>query len=166
MLPLVLHDSILPASLIASFIKRLSRLSLSAPPASIIMLIPFVYNLLKLHPSCMGMLHRPPTNSAPSKFTSELNPELNTSAEEALDLALGMDEELAETDPFNPHETDPLQTNAIASSLWELKAMQGHYLSHVATMGKLFGEAFTRGEFNLDDFLGYGYGQVSLPLLL
>lgn len=45
--------------MVASFIKRLARLSLSAPPAGIVTVIPFIYNLLKLHPGCMMMIHRP-----------------------------------------------------------------------------------------------------------
>jgi len=50
--------SLLPAALIASFIKRLSRLALVSPPAGIIMLIPFIYNLFKRHPGCMVMIQR------------------------------------------------------------------------------------------------------------
>ena len=48
----------LPAALLASFIKRLSRLSISAPPAGIIMVIPFTYNILKRHPALMYMINR------------------------------------------------------------------------------------------------------------
>jgi CBF/Mak21 family len=48
----------LPATLLASFVKRLARLSLSAPPAAIIMVIPFTYNILKHHPALMTMIHR------------------------------------------------------------------------------------------------------------
>lgn len=48
----------LPVTLLASFIKRLSRISLSAPPAAIIMIIPFTYNVLKRHPALMTMIHR------------------------------------------------------------------------------------------------------------
>lgn len=55
----LLAHSHLPSNLIASFIKRLARLSLSAPPAGIVTVIPFVYNMLKRHPGCMGMIHRP-----------------------------------------------------------------------------------------------------------
>ncbi|CAG8720921.1 11423_t:CDS:2, partial [Acaulospora colombiana] len=42
-------------TILASFAKRLARLSLHAPPAAIIMVIPFIYNILKRHPSLMGM---------------------------------------------------------------------------------------------------------------
>src|SRR5277367_7159905 len=55
----------LPAALVASFIKRLSQLSLSAPPQGIVAIIPMVYNLLKRHPSCMQIIHRP--NSLPGR---------------------------------------------------------------------------------------------------
>lgn len=48
----------LPAVLVASFVKRLSRLSLNAPPAAIVVIIPFIYNMLRRHPSLMQMIHR------------------------------------------------------------------------------------------------------------
>lgn len=48
----------LPATLIASFAKRLARLALFAPPAGVVIVIPFIYNLLKMHPSCMVLIHR------------------------------------------------------------------------------------------------------------
>ncbi|KAG8928099.1 hypothetical protein FRC02_007367 [Tulasnella sp. 418] len=56
---LFLSSTHLPSTLLASFVKRLSRLSLSAPPAAIVMIIPFVYNILKRHPSLMVMIHQP-----------------------------------------------------------------------------------------------------------
>ncbi|TFK40532.1 CBF/Mak21 family-domain-containing protein [Crucibulum laeve] len=55
---LFLSSTHLPATLLASFIKRLSRLSLTAPPAAIVMAIPFTYNILKRHPALMVMIHR------------------------------------------------------------------------------------------------------------
>jgi U3 small nucleolar RNA-associated protein 19 len=48
----------LPAALLASFVKKLSRLSLTAPPAAIVIIVPFVYNILKRHPALMVMIHR------------------------------------------------------------------------------------------------------------
>ena len=104
------------------------------------MTIPFIYNMLKRHPSCMGMLHRPTAVIAPS------------GAEDG-------DEN--DSDPFDADEKDPLKTGALDSSLWELKSLQKHYLSHVSTMGKIFEEVFTKPEFNLDDFLDHTYATVS-----
>lgn len=52
------YQSHLPVNIVASFLKKLARLSLFAPPGAIITIIPFCYNLIKRHPSCMSMLHR------------------------------------------------------------------------------------------------------------
>ncbi len=53
-----LSSTHLPAALVASFLKRLSRLSLNAPPAAIVVVVPVIYNLLKSHPACTFMIHR------------------------------------------------------------------------------------------------------------
>ncbi|KAF9211118.1 hypothetical protein BGZ59_008486 [Podila verticillata] len=52
-----LSSPLLPAQMIAAFIKRMARLALSSPPASIVIIIPFIYNLLKRHPTCMQLIH-------------------------------------------------------------------------------------------------------------
>ncbi|KAF9448135.1 CBF-domain-containing protein [Macrolepiota fuliginosa MF-IS2] len=86
MTELFLSSTHLPAILLASFIKRLSRLSLSAPPAAIVMIIPFIYNTLKKHPALMVMIHN---NSTPDEYTdpflpSEPNPTLTRALESSL----------------------------------------------------------------------------------
>ena len=65
---LTVECSHLPAALLASFIKRLSRLSISAPPAGIIMVIPFTYNILKKHPALMYMINRVDGVEGPGVF--------------------------------------------------------------------------------------------------
>ncbi|CDK25702.1 unnamed protein product [Kuraishia capsulata CBS 1993] len=47
----------LSSSIVASFIKRLARIALTAPPSGVVIVIPFIYNLLKRHPTCMLLLH-------------------------------------------------------------------------------------------------------------
>lgn len=54
-----LSSTHLPATLVASFLKRLSRLSLASPPHGVVAIISMTYNLLKRHPICMQMIHRP-----------------------------------------------------------------------------------------------------------
>ena len=71
LLDVFMGSSHLPSNLIASFIKRLARLSLSAPPAGIVTIIPFIYNMLKRHPSCMGMIHRPARDEEVDERTAE-----------------------------------------------------------------------------------------------
>lgn len=67
-------------------------------------------------------------------------------------------------DPYDEYEKDPMNTHALESSLWELKSLQRHYLSHVATMSKVFQEVFTKPEFQMEDFLDHGYATVSLEV--
>lgn len=52
-------SSHLPAYLVAAFAKRLSRLALVAPPTALLILLPFIYNLIRRHPSCRLLLHKP-----------------------------------------------------------------------------------------------------------
>ncbi|KAL1742577.1 CBF/Mak21 family-domain-containing protein [Schizophyllum fasciatum] len=124
-----LSSTHLPATLLASFIKRLARLSLNAPPAAIVMIIPFTYNILKRHPKLMPMIHR-----------SDYD---------------GTDE-----DPFLAEEFDPQQTNALASSLWELSTHRQHYHAGVSTLAKIFSEAFTKPSYAMEDFLDHTYGTL------
>ena len=131
-----LGSSHLPASLVASFIKRLSRLALLAPPAAIVAIVPYIYNILKAHPTCTFMIHR---NSYPPYTKTEDN--------------LGID-------PFNMSETDPQKTHAIDSSLWELESLQSHYHPNVASLARIISEQFTKQHYNLEDFLDHGYASM------
>jgi len=133
----------LPAALVASFIKRLSRLTLHAPPAGIVVVVPWIYNLLKEHPACTFMIHREVRGGDAQKVLQDE----------------GMD------DPFDMEEVDPMQTNAIESSLWEIEILQSHYHPNVATLAKIISEQFTKQAYNLEDFLDHSYGSVSFPSL-
>ncbi|KAK2785736.1 hypothetical protein FQN52_008285 [Onygenales sp. PD_12] len=130
-----LSSTHLPASLVASFIKRLSRLALNAPPAAIVVIVPWMYNLLKSHPTCTFMLHRVIHDPATE---SELKQH-------------GM------TDPFDPAEPDPTLTGALESSLWEIETLQSHYHPNVASLARIISEQFTKQAYNLEDFLDHSY---------
>lgn len=154
-----LSSTHLSSTLVASFAKRLSRLSLRAPPAAIASVVPFVYNLLKRHPRCMSMVHKEwdgdRLNIGPSGVS----------------------------DPFDPDEKDPLKTHALDSSLWELASFgaaavakgnsggpavgaddiapgEAHYLGSVTSLAKILAEPFTRERYSLDDFLDITYGTL------
>jgi U3 small nucleolar RNA-associated protein 19 len=124
-------DSYLPASLIAAFVKRLARLSLSAPPSASVIVVPFIYNMLKRHPTCMKMIHSSTT------ITSDT------------------------TDPYDATTMDPYHCNAINSSLWELQTLSQHYYANVSTLAKIFTEQFLKPKYNLEDFLDHTYATVS-----
>jgi len=134
-----LNSSHLPAAMVASFMKRLARLSLQAPPGAIVWIVPWVYNTMKQHPSCTFMLHRP---HHPAHLIYSLHPKYD-------------DEGMVDT--FDATETDPNVTAAIDSSLWELHTLQDHWHPNVATLAKILGEQFTKREYSLLDFEGYGY---------
>jgi U3 small nucleolar RNA-associated protein 19 len=64
-------------------------------------------------------------------------------------------------DPFLMDEEDPMVTNAIESSLWEIVTLQSHYHPNVATLAKIISEQFTKHAYNMEDFLDHSYGSVS-----
>lgn len=133
-----LSSSHLPAALVASFIKRLARLSLNAPPSAIVTIIPWMYNLFKRHPTCTFMMHRVPrTREEKEKLATE-----------------GLE------DPFLPHEEDPMETGAIDSCIWEIVQLQSHYHPNVATITKIVSEQFTKQIYNMEDFLDHSYGSL------
>ncbi|GAA5845410.1 hypothetical protein JCM3766R1_006544 [Sporobolomyces carnicolor] len=133
LLDIFLSSSHIPSALVASFVKRLARLALSASPAAIVSVVPLVYNLLKRHPSCMVMIHRPLPEDA---------------------------EQEQYDDPFDALETSPTDTNAIDSSLWELAALRSHYLASVSGLAAVFGEVMNKQNYTMEDFLDHSYGTM------
>lgn len=129
----------LPAAMVASFIKRFSRLSLNAPPSAVVFVVPWIYNQFRRHPTCTFMMHRE-TKDAKLKHHFEDH---------------GVE------DPFLPDEIDPMKTRAIESCLWEVVQLQSHYHPNVATIAKIIAEQFTKQSYNMEDFLDHSYASVS-----
>ncbi|KAG0680594.1 hypothetical protein C6P40_002029 [Pichia californica] len=134
LLDLFMSSTHLSASIVASFIKRLARLSLTAPPSGIVCVIPFLYNLIRKHghTTCMLLIHS------------------TTSSEE----------DAVYEDPFDENETDPSKTEAIGSSIWELEAMSNHYHPNVSALVKIFSQQFTKYSYNMEDFLDWSYTKL------
>lgn len=128
----------LPAALVAAFVKKLSRLTLFAPPAGIVAVIPWLYNMIVMHRSCAFMLHREIRDSG----------------------LLRKFEENGMSDPFIDEEPDPLKSQALDSSLWEIQSLQSHYHPQVAALAKIISEQFTKRSYNLEDFLNHSYDEV------
>ncbi|KAL4223523.1 Nucleolar complex protein 4 [Mactra antiquata] len=101
-----LSSSYLPSYLVAAFVKRLARICLSAPPAGLLVAVPFIINMIVRHPACKQLVHRP-------------------------DREMGYDE-----DPYDHEEPDPAKCRAIDSCLWELKTLQNHYHPDVIKLAK------------------------------
>ncbi|WAR02028.1 NOC4B-like protein [Mya arenaria] len=103
---LFLSSTHLPAHLVAAFAKRLARISLSAPPAGLLVAVPFIYNMIIRHPACKKLIHRPDSDMS------------------------------FDTDPYDPEEEDPEKCGAMNSCLWELKSLQYHYHPDVFKIAK------------------------------
>jgi U3 small nucleolar RNA-associated protein 19 len=138
-----LESTHLPAAMVASFIKRMARLALSAPPAAVVIVVPFVYNLLKRHPSCTFMVHREGSAEEREEWRKE-----------------GL------TDVFEEREEDPMKTRAIESSLWEIEMLMAHWHPNVGTLARIIGEQFTKEKYILEDFLDHSYASVSFRFSL
>ncbi|KAI4877727.1 hypothetical protein NFI96_021977 [Prochilodus magdalenae] len=118
-----LSSSHLPVYLVAAFVKRLSRLALTAPPTALLIVLPFIYNLIRRHPSCRVLIHRP------------------SAADEPI------------CDPYVMEEEDPAECHAIESSLWELKTLQKHYHPDVAKAAKVINQPLPKPEDDLSELL-------------
>ncbi|KAI9831421.1 MAG: hypothetical protein M1826_003594 [Phylliscum demangeonii] len=81
-----LASSHLPAALVASFMKRLARRALFAPPGAVVMIIPWIYNMTKRHPACAFMLHRVGSDAIDDGFDDAQPDPLHTHALEASSL--------------------------------------------------------------------------------
>jgi U3 small nucleolar RNA-associated protein 19 len=112
------------------------------------MVIPFTYNILKRHPALMYMINRVDDVEEPG--TSRTDTGWTVQSDQSLD-------------PFDAEEKDPMLTNALDSSLWELVSHRDHYHPSVSTLAKIFQEAFRKPNYALEDFLDHTYGTVRRP---
>uniref|UniRef100_A0A8C6X0B6 Nucleolar complex associated 4 homolog n=1 Tax=Neogobius melanostomus TaxID=47308 RepID=A0A8C6X0B6_9GOBI len=118
-----LSSSHLPVYLVAAFAKRLARLALTAPPTALLIVLPFIYNLIRRHPACRVLIHRP------------------TSQDDLME------------DPYKMDEEDPAKSCALESSLWEIKTLQEHYHPEVSKTAKLINKPLSQQEDDIDELL-------------
>ncbi|KAM5193521.1 nucleolar complex protein 4 homolog [Mantella aurantiaca] len=120
---LFLSSTHLPVYLVAAFAKRLSRLSLTAPPQVLLMIIPLICNLIRRHPACRPLIHRPAVSR---DFPS---------------------------DPYIMEEQDPAKSQALESSLWELESLQNHYYPDVVRAANVISRALSTQEGDISELL-------------
>jgi U3 small nucleolar RNA-associated protein 19 len=104
------RNQMLPAHMVAAFVKRLLRNALSSPPSSCLFILALASNLIRKHPETACLIHR-----------------------KTDDRTEGIE------DGFDEKTDDPEQTNALQSSLWELGALEKHYYPAVATLAQSIG---------------------------
>jgi U3 small nucleolar RNA-associated protein 19 len=151
--------------MLASFVKRLSRLSLTAPPAALVVLIPFTYNVLKRHPPLMVMIHN-------ADDPSDLGGKSAATARSPCSIRFLSASPIGPpspplflllADPYDPASASPFATNALSSSLWELASLTRHYHASVSSLAKILQESFRKERYGLEDFLDQSYSTVSAP---
>jgi hypothetical protein len=64
-------------------------------------------------------------------------------------------------DPYVFEEKDPAKSNALQSSLWEIVALQNHYMPSVSRFTKLLESDFTK-ILKITDFLEENYQSVCI----
>lgn len=99
----------LPRTMVASFVKRLVRRALVAPPAGAMWCLRLAVELLQKHPSVSFLVHKTVDFFDSSSKDFEDNTAMSTAS-----------------DPFDDSVSDPQATGAEASSLWELELLQNH----------------------------------------
>ncbi|GMP93473.1 hypothetical protein CsSME_00043287 [Camellia sinensis var. sinensis] len=128
-----LKSPLLPAYLAAAFAKKLSRLSLSVPPSGALVIIALIHNLLRRHPSINCLVHRE-NGDGTSRDNSRVEdgetadsctkPEISTESE--------ISSKKSGIDHFNNEESNPVKTDAMRSSLWEIDTLRHHYCPPVS----------------------------------
>ncbi|OXB85003.1 UNVERIFIED_CONTAM: hypothetical protein H355_016125 [Colinus virginianus] len=127
---LFLSSSHLPAYLVAAFIKRLSRLALTAPPEALLMVIPFICNLFRRHPACKVLVHRP---NGPQDLSE---------------------------DPYIMEQEEPSESRALESSLWELQSLQNHYHPDVAQAAAILNQSLSEIEDDISGLLELSASEI------
>ncbi|XP_073277558.1 protein NUCLEOLAR COMPLEX ASSOCIATED 4 [Primulina huaijiensis] len=125
-----LKSSLLPAYLAAAFCKKLSRLALCVPPAGALVIVALVHNLLERHPSINCLFHwEGGTGTGRGNYEEENESMKN--AEKCSDIQVLFDRK-GGFDHFKNEESDPKDTNAMRSSLWEIDNLRYHYCPPVS----------------------------------
>lgn len=121
----LLRNEMLPAHLVAAFLKRLLQGALQAPPGAALFVLALASNLLRQHEECAALIHRD-------------TPELE--------------------DAYDPDTDDPVESKALQSSLWELGALERHYLPAVATLAQSIGREDPKSPMlQLDEMASHTY---------
>jgi U3 small nucleolar RNA-associated protein 19 len=113
----------------------------------------FVHNLVRRHPSCMVLLHRPLTAAEQQQQQQQQQEE-----------GEGRQQQGPGHDPYDEAEPDPAQSRAVESSLWEVEALRRHYCPQVATLTAVLDKDLSdrahTSEVDLDPLLATSYASL------
>ncbi|CAA7391227.1 unnamed protein product [Spirodela intermedia] len=119
-----LKSSHLPAYVAAAFTKKLSRLTLSAPPSGSLVIIAIIHNLLRRHPSINFLVHQPVGDEKPEHSSNGADESIEDGTKSGTGPRMGGMKR--GKDPFNIEETDLGGTNRKSPSfgLFSLDVMK------------------------------------------
>ncbi|XP_058754719.1 protein NUCLEOLAR COMPLEX ASSOCIATED 4-like [Vicia villosa] len=145
-----LKSQLLPAYLTASFAKKLGRLLLSVPPSGALVITALVHNILRRHPSINCLVHRE---------------DVDEESDQRIDEVTGaIPHQKSGIDHFNIEETDPMKSDAMRSSLWEIDTVRNHYCPPVSRFALSLGTDLTvrakTTEVNVGDFSAGSYATI------
>ena len=133
-----------PAYSAAAFAKRFARVALrSADPGLALACLAFVHNLVRRHPSCMVLLHRPVAveggaGGGGAGGGAAPPPPPAPPAKKKQRRGGGSKEDAggpqARWDVYDEAAGDPADSSAVESSLWEVGALRRHHCPHVAAL--------------------------------
>ncbi|XP_054786804.1 protein NUCLEOLAR COMPLEX ASSOCIATED 4 [Prosopis cineraria] len=144
-----LKSELLPAYLAASFAKKLSRLLLLVSPSGALVIIALIHNLLRRHPSINCLVHR--------EDGDEEGKDESKTGVMPYQKKSGIDD-------FNDGETNPKNTRAMRSSLWETDTILQHHCPPVSRFSLSLGTDLTvrnkTSEMKVEDFSSGSYATV------
>ncbi|XP_021811477.1 nucleolar complex protein 4 homolog B [Prunus avium] len=126
-----LKSPLLPAYLAAAFAKKLSRLSISVPPSGALVIIALVHNLLRRHPSINCLVNRG-GGGATVKDDPETEQRVADGVNDTATASADKSVKKPGIDPFDNEQSDPIKSNAMRSSLWEIDTLRHHYCPAVS----------------------------------
>lgn len=147
LLDLSLSSLRVPSYIAASFAKKVAIVSLASPAPALYFTLPFIRKVFQTHPNCLALIHRTTkeavvpgeegdTGAAPS--TSSSNVDAAVAAKKAAQLETSL---LFEgRDPFDRSAVLG-GSHALNSTLWELTALERHFLPVVPLMVSAFSSA-------------------------
>ena len=140
LLYLFLSSTHLPSYLIASFIKKLSMLSLYTSPDATLFILVLNYNLLLKNKACQILLHNPNMIFNNSTLSQD---QQQQQQEESEDINLININILKQADQY---------------SLWEIKTLCQHYNPQIAKIAQVYFDTKSIPKaFNIIDYIDYSY---------
>nr|CCC90222.1 conserved hypothetical protein [Trypanosoma congolense IL3000] len=125
-----------PAYIAAAFAKRIARVATLSPSPVLYFVLPFIRKILQRHPNCLALIHR---SAKEALVPDEVHdgaapPPAKEKTREAQLLAAAL---FDGNDPF-VIDANPEDCCALYSSLWEITALERHFIPTVPLMVSVF----------------------------